>query len=506
MTSQSSKNIKIGVIITYITRFFSVGISLFYVPIMLGKLGQVEYGLYALVQSIVSYLQMSEMGIGTTATRYNSKYIAENDKDGQKTINGMFFVLYLLIALFCALVSGIIYYFLPSIYSAYSQASILLIKKLFLTAIGNLLITFVFKIFNSIIISYEKFIFIKALALIQTILGPVGMLIVLYMGAGSVGMLAVTTIISLVFGIIQSVYCFSTLKISFDFTHFKKELFVAIFKFTSFVFLNSLANQLFVNTDKIIVSIIMNETAVAIYAIVLQFDIYFVNFSNLITQFYLPKLTKSISKNSGDLSEALFEIKRISKFQIIIAGFIFGGFISIGKPFITLWIGNDYNIAYYLIILQFLTDYLSASQSMFEPLMQALNLHKGRAIIAIAFAMLKVVFTTVLVIMIGLFGCVIAYVLIFIIRLIAYNIYYNKKAEIDIKSYYKYIIKIYMSVTLCLGIAAGALYFVQKVVAINSYPVLFAAALVFVLLYVSGVFWFVLSRNERNTVFGMIKK
>lgn len=506
MVNQSSKNIKVGAIITYITQFFSIGISLFYVPIMLGKLGQVEYGLYALVQSIISYLQMSEMGIGTTATRYNSKYIAQNDKDGQKSINGMFFVLYLLIALFCILVGGIIYFFLPSIYSAYSTESIVLIKRLFLIAMGNLLITFVFKIFNSIIISYERFIFIKVISLIQTILGPVGMLLVLYMGAGSVGMLFVTTVISLVFGMIQAIYCFSNLKISFDFKHFKKELFVTIFKFTSFVFLNSLANQLFSNTDKIIVSLIMNEAAVAIYAIVLQFDTYFINFSNLITQFYLPKLTKSISKNSGDLTDALFEIKRISKIQIIIAGLILGGFVSVGESFIKLWIGNDYGIAYYLIIFQFITDYLSASQSMFEPLMQALNLHKGRSIIAIVFALLKVVATTVMIKLMGLFGCVIAYVFIFVIRLIIYNIYYKKKAKIDIKSHYKYIVKVYTAVTLCWGVAAVLPYFLQKVIVINSYLLLLFVALIFALLYAFGVFLFVLNKNEKKLILGIVRK
>ena len=77
--NSSAKNIKIGAILTYITQFLSIAISFVYVPIMLGKLGQAEYGLYSIVQTLITYLQMSEMGIGTTATRYNSKYISEND-------------------------------------------------------------------------------------------------------------------------------------------------------------------------------------------------------------------------------------------------------------------------------------------------------------------------------------------------------------------------------------------------------------------------------------------
>ena len=162
MEQSSSKNIKIGSIITYINQFLSIAISLVYVPIMLHKLGQSEYGLYALVQSIITYLQMTEMGIGTTATRYNSKYIADGDKEGQKTINGMFFVLYLIIAGACLLIGSVVYFFLPSIYSSYSVANIALIQKLFIIAMVNLLISFAFKIFNSVILAYEKFILIKS--------------------------------------------------------------------------------------------------------------------------------------------------------------------------------------------------------------------------------------------------------------------------------------------------------------------------------------------------------
>ena len=164
MVDQSSKNIKLGTIITYITQFLSIGISFIYVPIMLGILGQAEYGLYALVQSIISYLQMSEMGIGTTATRYNSKYIAEGDTEGQKTINGMFLLIYAAIAMFCCLIGVGVYVCLPAIYSDYSVTSIELIKKLFVLALVNLVITFVFKIFNAIIQAYEKFIFMKVIS------------------------------------------------------------------------------------------------------------------------------------------------------------------------------------------------------------------------------------------------------------------------------------------------------------------------------------------------------
>ena len=138
MDNASAKNIKAGAILTYITQFLSIAISFVYVPVMLKLLGQAEYGLYSIVQSLISYLQMSEMGIGTTATRYNSKYIAQNDVDGQRMINGMFLKLYLGIAAVCVAVSTVLFFCLDHIYAKYSAESLHLIKILFVIAVSFL--------------------------------------------------------------------------------------------------------------------------------------------------------------------------------------------------------------------------------------------------------------------------------------------------------------------------------------------------------------------------------
>ena len=45
-----------GVIISYINLAISSILPFIYTPIMLGMLGQSEYGLYSLAQSVVSYL------------------------------------------------------------------------------------------------------------------------------------------------------------------------------------------------------------------------------------------------------------------------------------------------------------------------------------------------------------------------------------------------------------------------------------------------------------------
>ena len=87
-------NLKFATIISYITLFAGNVISIFYTPFMLSKLGNSEYGLFSLVNTIISYIYLLDMGLGNAIIRYNSKYMAENDEEGLKKVNGMFFSLY----------------------------------------------------------------------------------------------------------------------------------------------------------------------------------------------------------------------------------------------------------------------------------------------------------------------------------------------------------------------------------------------------------------------------
>lgn len=496
----SSKNIKFGAILTYITQFLSIAISFVYVPIMLGKLGQTEYGLYALVQSIISYLQMSEMGLGVTATRYNAKYIAEGDREGQKTINGMFLKIYVGIALVCAALGLVLYMFLDRIYADYSADSLALIKKLFLIALINLVIVLFSHVFNAIVTAYEKFIFLKLVKLVHTVLGPFCMLAVLYMGAGSVGMLWVTTVLSLLLGLTEAVYCIKKFGICFSFRKHDPALFKTIFAFTVFVFINSLANQLMNNSDKVVISIVMTEAAVAIFAIVMQFHTYSYNFANVLSGFYLPRFTKSLAKGKKITPELIDDLCRTGRIQVLIAGLIFGGFLAIGRPFILRWVGPDYSEAYVLTVIILVTEVIGAAQSMFNALMQAMNLHKMRALLSILVATFKIVLTVIFTKEWGLFGCAIAFFIGFLLKQIVFNAYYKIRAGIDIVSFWLRMLRIFIPLAITVTLLYFGAAFMLTLIPAVSYSALILYAIVYTIFYL-GIMWCIGLNKEEKAYF-----
>lgn len=491
---------------TYITQFLSIAISFVYVPIMLRMLGQAEYGLYSIVQSLISYLQMSEMGIGTTATRYNSKYIAQNDGDGQKIINGMFLKLYLGIAGICVVAAAVLYFCLDFIYAKYSAESIALIKALFVIAVLNLVITFVFKIFDAIVIAYEEYIFLKIITLIRTILGPVGMLTVLFLGYRSIGMLWVTTAISLIFGLVQMIFCLKKYSISFNLRAYNPELFKKIMSFTIFVFISSLAEQLMTNSDKLVLSVVMTEYAVAVYAIVAQFHVYSYNFSNVLSSFYLPKFTKYVVSERGVSAALMEDIQKTARIQVLVAGLILGGFLAIGKPFIYCWVGPEYGQAYWLTVVVLAAETIAAAQSMFESLMQAMNLHKARGLLNLAVSTLKIVLTVVFTMRYGLAGCSAAFFVGYMVKQVVFNLYYWKRVGIDIPAFWKHMLKLLLPLLATVAVLSAGAIVMQKILPADSYLMLVAYGGCYCLLFFTIMWLIALNQEEKSLLRGIVKR
>ena len=93
--------LKAGAVLSYINLIIGNIIPFIYTPIMLRLLGQAEYGLYGIANSIMGYIGLLNFGIGGSIVRYLSKYRAAGNQDGEARVAGLFIKIYSVI---CALI------------------------------------------------------------------------------------------------------------------------------------------------------------------------------------------------------------------------------------------------------------------------------------------------------------------------------------------------------------------------------------------------------------------
>lgn len=435
--------IKAGAILGYITMVANILITLLYVPLMLKLMGDSEYGLYSLVASIMAYFSVLDMGFGNAMIRFISKYKAQNNEEKITKINGMFLFLYIIIGIISLIIGFLLFINIKSIFPALSASELASAKIIMLVLLVTLALSFPLSIFDSYIMACEKFILLKVLNLIKIIATPLIMLPLLFWGYKSIAMVLVTCGLTLLYHFCTMYACFKKEKmhISFSIKNVDKTMFKMIFSYSFFIFLGLIVDTIFNNTDQVILGSVCGTTAVAIYAVAQKITSMNTNFSTTISGLFLPKITKVLEEKDGDKKASDIFIK-VSRIQLYLMMLILTGVIVFGRQFITYWVGPDKIDAYYIILIIIGPSIIPLTQNIGLSIIQAKNIHQFRAIMYIFIAILNVCISIPLARLYQGVGAAIGTAIANLLgQIIIMNIFYWKKAKIDIPMYWKFFLK-----------------------------------------------------------------
>lgn len=494
--------LKFGAALSYLSLGVGNVISILYTPIMIRLLGQSEYGLYNLSNSIIGYLGVLDFGIGNAVIRYTAKYKALEDKEGESNLYGMFFVIYSILAILVIL-TGIFLVKNTHLFFSNSLTKDELIRIQFMMAlmIFNLAISFPFGIFGAIITAHEQFIFPKLVGIVRQILNPFVMLPLLLLGYRSLGMTVATTCLNLIFIWINLYYCFNILKIKVKFNRMDFLVLKEIMGYSFFIFLNMIVDKIYWSTDQFILGSVRGTVAVAVYSIGSTFNQYYMNFSTAISGVFLPKVTKMVTRNvsNEELSDLFIRTGRI---QFIILSFILSGFILVGQEFIAIWAGRDYEESYFIALVVMIPLTIPLIQNLGITILQAKNMHYFRSTIYIMIAILNVMISIPLAKIYGGIGCALATGISMIIgNIIIINIYYYKKLCINIPKFWIEISKLSIPVLLSIGI----MLLVNKLIPLSGVINVLFTGSVFTIIFVSLMWLLGMNNSEKELFIGPIK-
>lgn len=402
-----TKSLKIGVIISYISLFAGNIISLIYTPIMLRLLGQSEYGLYSLASTFVGYLGLLSFGFSSAYICYFSRYKVKQDTDGIARLNGMFLTIFSVVGLLAVLAGGVLVASAPRIFSqGLTPAQIHKAKLLMKILIANLALSFPLSVFDSYITANEAYVFQKTLALIKSILSPLVLLPVLFMGFRSVGLVVASSALNIGIGLVNILFSAKRLSFRAKFGAFDLSLFKEIAVFSSFIFINIIVDQINWNVDKFLLGIFKSTVAVAIYGLASQLNTYYISFSTTVSSVFIPRVHQLVSQ--GDNDRALTQLfTRIGRIQFMILSLIATGLIFFGKPFIMRWAGDNYENSYAIALLLILPVTIPSIQNIGIEIQRAKNMHKFRSGLYLGIAIANVLCSIPLCRLYGGVGCAI---------------------------------------------------------------------------------------------------
>ena len=498
--------LKAGVVLNYVVIILNTVVGLLYTPYMLRMMGQSEYGLYSLVASVIAYLTVLDLGFGNAIVRYTAKFRAEKKTEEQYEMFGMFFLLYLVIGIIAFGIGLGLYFNVGTLFgNTMTAVELDRARIMMLLLVANLAFTFPMSIWGSIIQAYEDFVFQKSLNIFRIILNTAVMICLLHFGYKAVAMVVVQTIFNVLTLVVNFIYCRRKLNIHiyFRFKHFHwgflKE--VAIYSF--WIFLNAIMDRVYWSTGQFVLGAIVGTAAVAVFAIAIQLEGMYMQFSTAISSVFLPKVTAMVATNRSrkEISDLFI---RTGRMQYIVLAYILSGFIIFGRQFIELWAGAGYTDAYIISLLFFIPLTVPLIQNLGITILQARNEMKFRSVLYIIIALVSLAMQIVLTRFFGGIGCAMGVSGALVVgQILIMNVYYQRRQDLDIKTFWKEISK--MSIIPIVLIFSSMLV-IRHFFALDSWGKLILGIAAFSLVYIPLFFRFSMTDDERNLFISMFHK
>ena len=503
-----SNQLKAGTILSYAQMLLGIIVGLVYTPIMIKLLGQSEYGLYVTVSSTITMLTVLSLGFNSSYIRYYSRYKKDNDYESIYKLNGLFLLIFLIIGAIALLCGLFLSFNLELVFdTGLTSEEYKIARVLMLLLTANLAVSFPMSVFQCIISAHERFIFLKLLGAVKTVLSPIVTLPILLLGYKSIAVVAVSVSLTLITDIIYFIYVIFVLKNRFIFKNFEKGIFKSLFTFTAFIAINLIVDQINWNVDKFLLGRFRGTVSVAIYSVGFVLYNYYMTFSTSISGVFTPRIHKIANETVGnkELQTQRFTelFTKVGRIQFLILMLLSTGIVFFGQAFISFWAGEGYENSYYVALLLVLPATIPLMQNVGIEVQRALNKHKFRSILYAGMALINLVSTIFLCQLYGEIGASLgtAISLIFVNGIIM-NIYYHKECNINIIHFWKNILR--QCVGLIIPVAIGIV--IYKLVTITSIWQLLAWICVYAMTYCMSMFFLGMNTYERNLILKPIKR
>ena len=501
MTLNSSKQLKLGALFSYLAIGINIVSALVYSPWMLQKIGSDDYGLYTLATSLINMFLL-DFGISSAVSRFVSKYLAEGKQEKINQLLGIVYKLFFSISAVISFLLIAVYFFIDKIYLSLTPSELEKFKVVYIIAATYSVFSLPLNVtVNGVLNSYEKFIQIKLCDVLHKIINVVLIASALVLGYGLYALVAITAAVNMLILLTKLILIKVNTPVRVDFKFWSKSLLKEIFSFSVWVLVNSICSRLIMNICPSILGITSGTLAITIFGFASALEGYSYTFASALDGMFMPRIARITYK--GNNNENLLPLMiKVGRFQYHLIGLLFIGFVLVGKDFITLWLGKEYNLVYYCAVLLMLPAPFYLSQQIGKNAMIMTNNVKYLTFVNILKATINVVLATIFSYLWGVLGACVSICIAYFVRNIINMYLYQKKLNLNMK---EFCTKCYGKMSLCMLIVLALGILVRHYWTATNWTFLFIKAIFVVLIYLISM-WFIAYTNEEKSIVNRLFK
>ena len=488
---------KLGVVFSYASLLISSVLSIILTPFMLRSMGDVEYGLYHTISSFIGVLTVLDFGSGITTTKYIAEFNLKKDRSGGNNYLGMAVVVNAFISVVICLIGIGFVLSIDTVYgNTFTHEDLSKAKLLAVLYLINIVVTIFANVFQGVVIGYKKFVYANGIQLLKILLrfGLIFSLLCIGLGAVSISIAD----ISANFIFLSAMFLFALVKLKAypKVIKWNNQLFRATLFFSSALFIQAIVYQINNSIDRVLLGALLGGAAVTIYSVAMNIYLIYGSLSGAIRKILLPDAVKLVKEGADSTRITDFVIKG-GRYQFIVLIYILCGFILVGKDFIHIWVGTEYNLAYYIAIILMTPTLFQLSQNVTETILDAMGKRMVRSIILAFGAVFNVAITIVFIKLFGVIGAPIGTAISCVgAALIALNIYHKKVMGLQIKRMF---FEICNRTIVCAVISMIIAYSIN-LLHLHIWLSFISKGILFTILYFIGMWFWGFDISEKNVI------
>lgn len=492
-----NRQVKIGVIISYILIICNAIYGLFVTPYMISYLGEAEYGVYKTISSLSSSLMVLDLGIGGTVMRYIALYRAKKEDDKISNFVAMSLIQAIVLCVIVVVVSIFILGSIDSVYGkSFTAAQLLKANQLFNVLIINICLHVVENVINGVITGYNEFITANGTKLVRLFVRIALIILLLKFYPDSlviVGIDLLLTVLTLVF---ELLYIRMHLNLKILFSYWDNFLFKEAGIYTFLMFLTSICAQVNTNLDNVIIGAVKGPYLVTIYSMGLMIFSMYQSLSTSVSGVMLPTMTNILNGEDAK-NKTIKMVVKVGRVQFLLLGATIIGFVCLGRDFIQLWLGKGFEDVYIITLLLMCPSLFELCVNVCLSILRAKNMLGFRTVVLTLTTLLNAIVTYFMVKEWSYIGAAVGTGLSFIIgSLIIMNIYYSKKLGLPMLKIY---LKIIDRIWICMLISGLAIYLSSMALS-GGWIYFIINVLIFCFVYIVTLWFIGLTKEEKLSI------
>lgn len=498
-------NRKVGVLLSYVLMIFEVLSTLLLTPFIIRTLGQAEYGVYKLVAAINAYLLLLDLGVGNAIIRYIAKYKVEENNEKESQFMAVVMVFYSIIAIIAVIIGFVLISIFPTVFAkGLSVEEVKLGQNLLGITMLNSAVTLGTTVYSNVLIAYEKFAVSRTASILQIIIRMILTYAILLRGWGSVGIVAVNLLMTVLCRGFFIAYVLGVIKLKPLFKGIDLSFVKEIVTYSSLILLQMIATQLNSTVDQVLIGSLVKSSAVilAVYGIGTQIVQYFQSIGSAFTNVLMPGVVRLVEKE-GTPDRIASEMVKIGRIVFMVLSLIWVVFLVNGNEFVILWAGEENSQAYVVTSILMFAYIFILTESMGTQILWAKNQHKEQAVLKFVIVLLNIVLTVLLIQWNPLLGATIGtFISLILGDVVVMNVIFKKKLNISLKRYYfglfKGIIPC-LSATLIVGLITSKIIY-------SGWAGFCIKTITMVLIYCITMWFFGATKYEKDLFYSIFNK